>query len=280
MPRRSRNPNYEAATVKSAERTLDILVLLARSPNGLKLRDIVLEMKIPVSSLYALLTTMKSRGFVEREKDSLLYRLTQKVYQIVPSNPSQSEDDLYSVALPIMDRVQRASDETVSLSVRVDDEIVFIGKRASSSVIQVVNALGSRLPVYATGSGKVILSYLTEEELDRLYPSEILPRVTANTILSRSQLKKELAKIQEQGYAYDNEESIEGVWAVAGCIHDMEGRPVAATSIVVPIFRVTEERIAKWRELILGGAAEITSRLGAIAAREANIGSLIRKLPG
>jgi DNA-binding IclR family transcriptional regulator len=271
MPGRMGNTENEPRAVKSAERTLDILVLLARSPGGLKLRDIAHEMNIPVSSLHALLDTMKNRGFVDREKGSLLYRLSRKVYQIIPPNSAQSEDDFYSVALPIMDRVQRVSNETVSLSVRVGDEIVFIGKRSSSSVIQVVNALGSRLPAHATGSGKVMLSYLHEEELDRLYSQDNLPRVTANTITSLKQLKRELARIREQGFAYDNEESIEGVWAVAGCIHDIDDRPVGATSIVVPVFRVTKELSGKWQELIREGAAEITSRLVASATREVNL---------
>jgi IclR family KDG regulon transcriptional repressor len=278
MRRNPENQDNKVRAVKSAERVLDILVLLAQSNNGLKLKDIAHTLNIPVSSLHAILSTMKNRGFIVHENGSVLYKLSHKVYQIVPSpSSSQTEDDLVSIALPIMDKVRNATQETISLSVRIGSEIVFIGKRSSSSIIQVVNALGSRLPAHATGSGKVMLSYLSEEEIDLIYPQEELLRVTTNTIKTKNELKRELSKIRELGYAYDNEESIEDVWAVAGCIHGPDGRPLAATSIVVPLFRVTQESKIKWSDIIVGAAAEITSRLVTIAAGYDRLGRILQK---
>jgi DNA-binding IclR family transcriptional regulator len=241
---------------------LDILILLATSINGIRLKDIANELKIPVSSLHAILNTMKNKGFIERDDNSLLYRLSRKVYQITPPF-SRSEEDLVYLALPIMDRVQHASGETVSLSVRDGGEIVFIAKRSSSSIIQVVQALGSRFPAHATGSGKVMLAYLAEKEIDEIYPDEKLPALTGNTITSKTKLKMELTKINTCGYAFDNEESVQEIWAVAACIHSQDGRSIAATSIVVPKFRLTEELETKCRELITEAAIEIGRRLGA-----------------
>ncbi len=261
MARKSQDPNYEARAVKSAVRVLDILVLLAQCSNGLKLKEIANQLQIPVSSLHALLSTMKNRGFIQREESTLLYRLSRKVYQIVPPS-SQTEEDLVYLALPIMERVQRASGETVSLSVRDGSEVVFIAKRSSSSIIQVVQALGSRFPAHATGSGKVMLAYLPEADIDEIYPEEALPALTGNTITSKTRLKKELALIHQRGFAFDDEESVDGIWAVAGCIHAVDGRSMAATSIVVPRFRVTEELDLKYRGLIIEAAAEITRKLG------------------
>ena len=262
MPRKSRDLDYKARSVKSADRVLDILVLLAPCTNGLRLKDIANELNIPFSSLHAILNTMKNKGFIEREDNSLLYRLSRKVYQIVPPS-SQPEEDLVYLALPIMDRVQRASGETVSLSVRDGNEIVFIAKRSSSSIIQVVQALGSRFPAHATGSGKVMLAYLPETEIDEIYPDEKLPALTGNTITTKTKLKKELTKIYTCGFAFDNEESVKEIWAVAACIHSQNGRSIAASSIVVPKFRLTEELETKCRELITEAAVEIGLRLGA-----------------
>ena len=261
MARKSKNPGFEAKAVKSADRVLDIFVLLAQCSNGLKLKDIATELQIPSSSLHAILNTMKNRGFIDRDDDSLVYRLSQKVYQIIPSI-AHDEEDLTSLALPVMDRVAQESQETVSLSVLVDDEIIFIAKRLSNTVIQVNQALGSSFPAHATGSGKAILAYLPEAEIDKLYPDENLPRLTANTIVSKTQLKKELNLIRHRGYAFDNEESVEGVWAVASSIHAADNRSMAATSIVVPKFRVTEELEAKCNKLIVAAAEEISQKFG------------------
>lgn len=262
MARKSLSNPHEVSAVKSADRVIDIFLLLAQCPNGLQLKDISRELRIPGSSLYAILTTLKNRGFVERESGSLLYRLSLKVLEIMPrSNPSYSEDDLVSLALPVMEKIQQASQETVSLSVLVNNEIVFIGKRSGSGVVQVVNALGSRLPAHATGSGKVMLSFLSEQDIDRIFPGEELPRFTELTITSKTVLKEKLVDIKKLGYAIDYGESVVGVWAVAGCIHSPDGRPAAATSIIVPSFRVNNEQKDRYRDLIVGGAAEITSKV-------------------
>jgi DNA-binding IclR family transcriptional regulator len=261
VTRKSNDPNYEERAVKSAERVLDIFVLLAQNPNGLKLKDISQGLKIPSSSLHALLNTMKNRGFVERQESSLTYHLSRKVYQLIPAS-SQSEDDLISVANPVLDRVNTETRETVSLSILVGSEVVFIARRSSSSTIQVVQSLGSSFPAHTCGSGKVMLAFLTEEEIDRLYPDENLRLLTANTISTKTELKAELALVRARGYAFDNVESVEGVWAVAGCIHIRDRRSFAATSIVVPKFRVTPELEAKWCRLIKDAAAEITLKLG------------------
>lgn len=259
MPRKSNNPGYEAKAVKSAERVLDILILLGQCKDDLKLKDIGQRLNIPVSSLHAILNTMKNRDFIERDESTLLYTLSRKVYQIVPSS-TQSEEDLVYLALPIMEKVLRAAGETVSLSVLDGNELVFIAQRSSSAILKVVQALGSRFPAYATGSGKVMLAYLDENLVDKFYPDEALPPLTKNTITSKTQLMKELEKIRSVGFAIDNEESVDGVWAVAGCIHGRDGYSIAATSIVLPEIRVTDELEKKFSEIITSAAEDISLR--------------------
>jgi IclR family transcriptional regulator, KDG regulon repressor len=260
MTRKSNNPDYESKAVKSAERVLDIFILLAQHPEGLKLKDISLALKIPFSSLHALLNTMKTRGFIERQESSLIYQLSRKIHKLIPANP-QPEEDLITVAGPVLDRVNQETRETVSLSVLVGTQVVFIARRSSSATIQVVQSLGTSFPAHTCGSGKVMLAYLPEEEIDRLYPQEELARLTPNTITSKTRLKEELKIVRANGYAFDNVESVDEVWAVAGCIHAPDGRAFAATSIVVPKFRVNPQLETRWCRLITEAAVEITQRL-------------------
>ena len=260
MARIPKNPAQEEKAVKSADRVLDIFVLLAQYPNGLKLKDIAIKLKIPVSSLHAILNTMKNRDFLERDENSLIFRLSRKINQIIPSI-SHPEDDLVDLALPVMERVQKECGETVSLSVLAGSDVVFIAKRSSSSIIQVVQSLGSSFPAHSTGSGKVMLAYLPEERLDQLYPEERLARLTNKTLTSKLALKHKLSEIRQLGYAFDEEESVEGVWAAAACIHAQDGSPIAATSIVVPNFRVTEKLTNHLIKRITEAAAEITRKL-------------------
>jgi DNA-binding IclR family transcriptional regulator len=118
------------------------------------------------------------------------------------------------------------------------------------------------LPAHATGSGKVLLSYLPEEEIDYLYPDEILPARTSRTITSKKELKIALKEIRKNGFAFDDQESDQEIWAVASCIRNDRGYPVAAISVVAPIFRVKERDHHLWGKYVQDGALEVSKKLG------------------
>jgi DNA-binding IclR family transcriptional regulator len=107
-----------------------------------------------------------------------------------------------------------------------------------------------------------MLAYLDDDELDGIFPDEDLPVITPKTTSKKAQLRKSLSQIRKQNYAYDNEESALGVWAVASCIRDDTGRPIAALSIVGPASRIAAKDNSLWYQLVRNGAAEISSSLG------------------
>ena len=173
---------------------------------------------------------------------------------------------LQALALPILlgdpGKLTKLTGETTSLSVLQDDMIVFIHKRPGQGIIQVVNPVGTRLPAHSTGSGKVILAHLPSSELLNIYPGEELKKLTSNTIVRRRDLLKVLEEVGRNGYAFDDEESVTGVWAVASCVRDSDGAPVAALSIVGPQVRLQEKDTSNWYQLVKETAAEISLFLG------------------
>jgi len=248
------------ADVKSAARALDILELLSESSEGLTLTDLGKKLEIPLSSLHGLTTTMINRGYLVRSELDLLFRLGPRLSQI--AYIYQGQVDLVPLADPVMLRLRNETSETASLAILEGTSIVFIHKRPAEGRIQVVSPVGSRLPAHTTGSGKVMLSYLSEEELDYLYPGEQLPAYTANTITTRQGLKDVLALARENGFAYDDQESEVGVWAVASCIRDRDGHPIAAISVAAPVFRIQDKDYMQWYRHVLAGAAEVSAKLG------------------
>lgn len=249
--------------VKSAARALDILELLVKFPGGLTLTDVGENLDIPLSSLHNLMNTLLYRGYLTRDPGTSLYHLSSKLIQLAAAHHSQH--DLVSVADPVMDRVSRLTAEATSLAVLQDNEVVFIHKRAAKDFVQVVNPVGTRLPTHATGLGKVMLAYLDDDEVDRLYPNEDLPTLTPSTISSKSELKEALHRVRERGYGIDNLESHQGVWAVAAAIRSRGGRPIAALSVAAPVFRVKDEDRKEWCEIVRDGAEEISKTLGFVA---------------
>jgi len=253
--------------VKSAARTLDILELIVEFPEGLTLTDISQALDIPLSSMHALVETLVERGYLARDSNTLRYMTGSRFIKLAAA--FATNDDLVLLAAPVLDKMRSLCKEAITMSVLDGNSIEFIHVRNATALVQVVNSVGERLPAHATGSGKIMLAYLPEAEIDRLYPGEKLPRITPNTIVKKAAWKRALAEARQRGYAYDKEESEPSVWAVAGCIHNIEGLPLAALSIVVPVLRVAEELIPTWTALIVESAAQISSKLSVMPVRPA-----------
>ena len=246
--------------VKSAARALDILELLSKYPAGLTATRIGNHIATPLSSLHGLVSTLVQRGFVTRDENSLLYHLGPKLAQIAATY--FADNDIISLADSVMVEIRDQINETTSLSVLHDDAVVFTHKRPADSIVQVVNPVGTRLPAHATGSGKAMLAALEDDEIDHIYPNETLLKVTDKTIITKSALKQQLEEIRRLGYAFDKEESLDGVWAIASCIVNAQGHPVAALSIVGPWFRIKDKDRDTWSQLVVEGAEQISHLLG------------------
>jgi len=255
-----RSTPVRSARVRSAWRALAVLELVADSPQALTLTEIASDLGLPPSTAHGLVGTLADAAYLQRDKDSLRYRLGPGLGKLAAAFRAQV--DLIMLAGPAMDRLQEATGETVSLTVLQGDEILFIDKRTANGQIQVVNPIGTRLPAHATGSGKAMLALLPDEALRRLYPHPAMPQRTPLTLASRQALESALKVVRGHGYALDEEESEVGVWAAASAIQDASGFPVGALSVFAPIFLVHASESADWIQRVSEGAAEVSSLLG------------------
>lgn len=247
-------------SVKSAIRVLEILKLLAEFPRGLTQKEVSRMLHIPPSSMHALMHTLEAGEYLTRDPNTQYYRLGRGVFRL--TRAFDSNTDLIAISSPVLEKIRSQCEEAISLSFLELDSILFFHVRPATHRVQVVNQVGSRLPAHATGSGKALLTYLPPERIDQLYPKEALPRLTANTITTKTKLRAYLEQARQQGYTIDNEESEPGVWAVAGCVRNAWGQPVFALSIVVPIHRVEPVMVEQWKKLVLESVAEISAGLG------------------
>ena len=246
--------------VKSATRAIDILELLADVTEGMTLSELCIALQVPASSMHALLNTLVVRGYLLKDDASQRYLLGPKLPQITAI--FNSHLDLISIADPFMRRLVTISGES-SFVTRLDrDKITILKVHPGSGVIRIFNMVGSHLPAHATGSGKAQLAYLSESELDQLYPNEHLPSILPATINTKTELKRALRLVRERGYALDEEEAEAGVWAMASCIRDGTGRPLASLSISAPSFRVLPEMIEDWAKELAQSALSISEQFG------------------
>jgi DNA-binding IclR family transcriptional regulator len=166
-------------------------------------------------------------------------------------------------ARPILDRIVQECNETAYVAIFKEGYVVYLDVVETNLTVRVVSRVGSRLPGYCTATGKVHMAYMSDEDVDLLYPANDLKVYTPTTLATKTALREELLKVFEQGYAIDNEELDNGVRCIACPIRDYTRRIVGAISISGPTMRFSDERIEK--ELIplaRQAADDLSTRLG------------------
>lgn len=254
-----------SATVKSADRCLDLLELFAGSPADLTLAEVCDRTAWPKSSALALLRTLRQRDYLIDAPAAGAYRLGPRVASL--GSAYLQRIDLVGAAQEIVRSVAKACDETVHLAVLRGANVLYIAKEEGSGQMRMVSAVGRMIPAHGTGVGKMLLSALTMEEFDALFPpGQALAPLTDKTITDRAALRAELDRIHDRGYATDDGESTAGLRCIAGPVRDVSGRVVAAMSVSVPGVRFTPEREPEFRRILLDGARQVSIRLGCPAA--------------
>ena len=152
--------------------------------------------------------------------------------------------------------------ETVNLGVIDNGEAVFIAQVESREVMRMIVRLGSRSPIHASGVGKALLANLPEQQFLGILQQRGLARYTERSIDNPAQLREELERVRQQGFALDDEEHAVGLRCVASAIFDQNGQALAAISLSGPKARITDNRIDELGIAVRQTADEITQALG------------------
>jgi DNA-binding IclR family transcriptional regulator len=146
----------------------------------------------------------------------------------------------------------------VQLAVLDGVQAVYVEKVQPTPAVRIdFSHVGIRLPAHCIGLGKAMLAYREWEEIAPELEVSGLPSVTANTITDMDLLREELRKIRQRGYAYDEEESVEGLCCVAAPLRGGDGEVVAALSISAPAYRFEPRRQA-YTKAVLEAARRIS----------------------
>jgi IclR family acetate operon transcriptional repressor len=134
--------------------------------------------------------------------------------------------------------------ETVNLGVLNAGEVVVINTVESPLGVRMSSKIGNRRHLHTTALGKCFLAGLPDKEVSRLIRLKGLPRLTANTIVTKAGLVAELARVRNQGYAMDDQENELDGRCIGAPIQAADGRVLAAVSISGPVFRM-DMKLAK-----------------------------------
>ncbi len=246
----------DKTSIQVIERMSCLLDALAKYPDPVSLKQLAADTQLHPSTAHRILNDLVMKRLVDRAEPGA-YRLGMRLLEL--GNIVKSRLNVREAALDFMRALHRKTHQTVNLSVRQSDEIVYIDRAFSErSGMQVVRAIGGRAPLHLTSTGKLFLS-VDDPKSVRSYATRTgLAGHNKNSITDLAKLERELSFVRARGFARDNEELELGVRCMAAGIRDDSGRLIAGLSISAPADRLQEE----WLEDLIVTVNQISAVLG------------------
>lgn len=219
--------------VQTAERTVAILLAVARSANGLKAKDISDQLELPRQVTYHILHTLLGTGILRRN-DQNRYVLGLAAAPIADGFRRQLAPP--EIVAPKVRAAVAATGETAYASGWVDGHIVVLATQRGSLPVQaaeVPHGFGGH--PHARATGKLLLALADAETREAYLAEGRLAAVTPNTITDRVRLAEAMRAIAAQGYSVDEEEFSPGLCCLAVPVEGMAGQ--VAIGISVPTER-------------------------------------------
>ena len=244
--------------ISSVKKALELLKIFSTDQPELSLTEISKRMDLHKSSVFRILNTLKSSGFIEKDPLTKKYRLGLELLNL--ANKVLSRYDLRNQAGPYLEKLARKTGEIIHLSILDGNEMVYLEKKGQGQVLTVATQIGGRNPAHASAMGKMLLSDLSRRELKELFREGPLKKLTTNTITEIPKLLEELERVRRQGFALDDEETFPGIRCAAAPIQDRNGKTVAAISVTVPKQRMGKQRIKEICQWVIETARLISER--------------------
>lgn len=227
--------------VNGFARGLRVIRAFGEGAERLTLTQVAARAGLTRAGARRLLLTLEELGYADHT--GRLYFLTPKVmslgYAYISSMP------LWNFAQPMLERLVGEMNETVSLSVLDETEIVYILRIPVHRILSVGVSVGSRLPAHATSMGRVLLAGLSPEQLDRYFKTVNLRAFTKATVTDPDKLRKIIATDRERGYSWIEGEMEEQISGLSVPVKDGQGHVIAALNVSFNRARLSKDAVVK-----------------------------------
>ena len=199
--------------IQSIERAFSILELFQNSGTpDLSVKDISESLALNKSTAFGLINTLTNLGYLQQNPENQKYALGLKLLSF--SNAVKVQNIIIRAVHPYLEELKQKYGETAHCAVKYNNGVIYVDKVEATGSIYISTQIGTVNDLHCTGVGKCILAYLPEEEQERIYASN-LRTMTYHTITNSEQLREEMAKVRQNGYATECEKIAIGVACVA-----------------------------------------------------------------
>lgn len=240
-------------------KALGLLGLFSETRSRIGLSEMATLSRLPKSTVQRLLIELEAEGFVAQDADTRLWGIGTGPLRLAELFRADLALDQH--AKLHMRELAALSDEDVLLTIDDHGHGVCISRERSAQPLRFESPLGSRQPLYAGSSRKVILAHRPDDEVERVIEMTGLKSYTTATITDPDELRAELRRIKRRGYALSDGERYRGVVGIGFPIIDQSGYAIASIAVVGPDSRFSRSRALGLRETISGAARAISAAI-------------------
>jgi len=246
---------------KSLDKAIAVLKCFTPETPELKTSAVASKVGIHRVTAHRLLETLAKANLLHKDPNRGVYTIGIELYAL--GSIYIENNDIYKAASPVVKKMNELTGEVIAINVSDSrGGIMLLMREERKTGFRWAAHVSSVFPAYASAGGKALLSELSEEEIDNLYPEERLKQLTAKTISSKTRLKRELKEVKITGLAFASEEYIDGIESVASVIRSTNGKAIASLVIAEPILGESKIQNLKLDKLVKLGASLISYRLG------------------
>ena len=252
---------HERNFLKTLARGLRVLAYFTPDKSEASLTDLAEVLACDSSTASRFAYTLEALGYLERNEQSKLYRVSPKIFALTVS--LSGPRNIRKVSLPFMEELRDTTGETVVLGTRDGGEIVVIEVMETRHSLVPRGWVGGRVPIYCSALGKASLMHLSEQELKKLTETVNLVAYTEHTIINRFDFLKELKMTRDRGWSTNREEYTRGIVSVGAPIYSGGwGTPSGAICVDVPTARIPDENFIEQLAVEVVKTARAISNVG------------------
>ncbi|CAN5735206.1 IclR family transcriptional regulator [soil metagenome] len=246
----------EKYIVPALERGLKLLGEFSRDDRRLGPPELARRLGLPRSTVFRLLATLESMGFIERVEGGGEYRLGMAVLRLGFEYLASLE--LTQLGQPLIERLCGELRYPCNLVVRDGRSIVYVAKVTPPTPLSSSVRVGTRLPAHATVLGRVLLGDLNLSELRRLYPEERLESFSAGTPKTVLELFDMVDSDRQVGYVLGEGFFEASISTVAAPVRDHSTRIIAALGVTIPSAQIDAHRIDELVQRVRSAANDLS----------------------
>lgn len=250
-------PGYR---IQALSKGLQVLGLFDEANLTLRLTEICHRTGIPMPTVYRIVATLEADGFLRKRSDG---SVEPTLSVLTLGSAALRGSDIVQVSTSPLEQLADETGETVNLGRLTGGQVLYLLRIRNDDLVTANIQVGSSLPAVLTSMGKAMLATLSDGELDELIdPADFTRPHGPNAVANLGELREQLVKIREQGYAVQNEELASGLRSVSVALKASTlGAPTAINLAVAASHRSLEDLLGPLLDATRTTAADIDSRL-------------------